>query len=411
MLKPAALVSYKAVSDALGKAATFAILMLAARRLPAGGFGLFSLASALGWMLAIGTDFGLQLHFAREVSNAPDRLRSILQPLFRVRLALALGGVGLTALAAFALLPLSAAAAFVLLAAAYVASALVEFLNYGYRAIGRSDLESTLTLVQRLGALAAAAVVLGLAPRLDLLALAVFAPPALVFAWSLRIVKRLAPTHAEARGSVHPFSRTTFVREVLPIGAGILLSALYLRIDLFLLEHWRGLSEVGQYNAVFRVIEALRLAPGAILAVLLPAFFRRRDSAFVWRTSVGLTSLGVALAAPTYVAAPVVIGLAFGEPFLPAVPVFRVLLLAFPLMSLNYGLTHLVIGWNGARAFAVICAITLAANLAMNVALIPSLGMPGAAWATVGTEVVLMIAAAVRLAQVGRLRAAQPASG
>ena len=47
--------------------------------------------------------------------------------------------------------------------------------------------------------------------------------------------------------------------------------------------------------------------------------------------------------------------------------------MAFPLMSLNYALTHQLIGWHGHRAYAAMCALALVFNVALNVKLIPSI--------------------------------------
>src|SRR6476660_6777020 len=88
LFKQAVLVSYKTVSDLVSKTAFFVILILAAHTLPTRTFGLFSLASTLGWVLSVATDFGLQLHLARLVSRAPDRTAVILRPMLRVRIAL-----------------------------------------------------------------------------------------------------------------------------------------------------------------------------------------------------------------------------------------------------------------------------------------------------------------------------------
>ena len=73
----------------------------------------------------------------------------------------------------------------------------------------------------------------------------------------------------------------------------------------------------------------------------------------------------------------------------PAIPVFRILTLSFPLMALNYALTHQLIGWDRHGAYAAICAGALVFNVALNARLIPALSMAGAAWSTLLTEVVL----------------------
>lgn len=393
------LVSYRAASDALGKAAVFAVLLLAARRLPTASFGLFSLASTLGWILAVATDFGLQLHLARAISHAPERLSDILRPILRLRVVLGATALAIAAAPAFVWLPPAQATACVAIVAAYLISSLVELLNYVYRAVSRSELESTLNLLQRLATLALAALLLAVAPDLSALAWSMLLPPAIAFGSSLWIVRTIARPSTTARGVVTAaatapaeLSRRTFAREVLPIGLGIVLSALYFRIDLFLIEYWRGVEEVALYNAVFRLVEALRLFPAAVLAVLLPAVFRRRDAAFVWKLSGGLTAFGVAAAAVGLLLASPIVDLAYGPKYAAAVPVLRVLLLAFPLLSLNYGLTHQAIGWGAQRAYAVICGAALAVNVGANAVLIPRMGAVGAAWSTLGTEACLTIA-------------------
>jgi len=88
----------------------------------------------------------------------------------------------------------------------------------------------------------------------------------------------------------------------------------------------------------------------------------------------------------------------FGASFAGAVPAFRILLLAFPLLSLNYALTQQLIGWSGERSYALICALALIVNLALNARLIPAWSIDGAAWATVATEVVLTLGCVMALA-------------
>ena len=86
--------------------------------------------------------------------------------------------------------------------------------------------------------------------------------------------------------------------------------------------------------------------------------------------------------------------------------------LSLPLMALNYALTHQLIGWHGHRAYAAICAAALAANLLLNWRLIPAIGMRGAAWSTLWTELVLTLGclAALRAAK-GPRPVAAPAAG
>ena len=93
------------------------------------------------------------------------------------------------------------------------------------------------------------------------------------------------------------------LRDVWPIGAGIVLSALYFRIDLFLVQLWSGTEAVGLYNAVFRLVEALRLFPAAVLAVLLPSLVRAGDLRPLARVAMPLTAFAIAASAVLWAAA------------------------------------------------------------------------------------------------------------
>jgi O-antigen/teichoic acid export membrane protein len=177
------------------------------------------------------------------------------------------------------------------------------------------------------------------------------------------------------------------------------LSALYFRIDVFLVQASQGTVAVGLYNAVFRLVEALRLFPAAVLAVALPMIFQARSRDVLVRLSSILTAAAVVASAVLWVGADTAIPLLYGSRYVTAIPAFRVLLLAFPLMSLNYALTHQLIGWHRHRAYAVMCGLALIFNVAVNLKLIPLMGIVGAAWSTVATELVITLGCVLTLAR------------
>jgi O-antigen/teichoic acid export membrane protein len=274
--------------------------------------------------------------------------------------------------------------------------------------VSRSDIESSLTLWQRGGMLVIGLAALAWRPDVTALALAMLVPAAITLAVSMTIAARFAPVPAGAAGDeAAGATAAVFRRDVLPIGAGILLSALYFRIDLFLVQRWSGGEAVAMYNAVFRLIEALRLFPAAVLAVTLPALCRATDARALWRVAAPLTAAAGVAAALLWAAGGWLVPLVYGAPYAPAVSAFRILLLSLPLLALNLALTHQLVGWNGQRAYAAICAIALVVNLALNARLIPAWSIDGAAWATLGTELFLTAGCVFALASVrGRVGAA-----
>src|SRR5262245_44457049 len=187
-----ALFAYKAAADVAAKVVLFAITVAAARRLTPADFGVFSLGSTLGWMAAVGADFGMQLHLARAVARTPDRADALLTAWLRVRLwttALALGfvGVGLAASRSGA----ETAGPIVVLALVYAVSGLVEFLHYFYRGLSRSDIESSLTFWLRGTTLVCGLAALAWRPTVGALAIAMLAPAAATLIVSLRIARSM----------------------------------------------------------------------------------------------------------------------------------------------------------------------------------------------------------------------------
>jgi len=385
--------------------------VFAARRLSRDEFGLFALGSAIGWLAGVVSDAGLQMHLARTVARSDVRSSGWIMRRWLTWRAVAAGvalGVtgGLVAVwsaDARVVLPL------VLLIATWLCSAMTEFLNHLFRGLSRTDVESTVTGVSRIATLVAGAGALAWHPTLLSLALALLPVAALTLFVTARTAMRLT------RNRLHPIATDgtgrwrEFVGQVAPIGAGIVLSALYFRIDVILLERWQGAAAVGSYTAVFRMIEALRLFPAAALAVALPALCQATSMRPMTRLAIQWGSAAVVLSGVLWLTAGWLVPLTYGRRFSDAVPAFRVLLLAFPLMTLNYVLTTQLVAWDRHRAFAVLCGVALVVNVAVNARLIPELSAAGAAWATLWTEVFLTAGCAWALSghqlrRVSRLR-------
>jgi O-antigen/teichoic acid export membrane protein len=396
-LRRATLVVYKAAADAAGKGSLFVVTLVAARRLAPWAFGVFALGSTVGWMLSVAADFGLQLHLARVVARAPERAATLLRRWLPVRIATSAAAVAVVIVGlVIARTRAAFAVPFALFVIVYAVNGLVEFLNYFYRGLSRSDVESSLTIWQRGATLVVALAALAWRPEASWLALAMLAPAAAALAWSLSYATRDRTARVAAIADARPLARE-LRRDVLPIGFGAVLSALYFRVDLLLVEWWVGTEAVARYNAVFRLVEAMRLFPAAVLAVMLPSLCRATDRWPLVRVATLVTTVAVVATTALWPAAPWLVPLLYGEAYRSAVPAFRILVLSFPLLSLNFALTHQLLGWDRQRAYATLCAAALVANVALNARLVPARSIAGAAWATLGTEALVTIGCLVAL--------------
>ena len=391
-------VIFKALADAGGKAVTLVITVLAARTLNADAFGVMALAMATGWLLGVATDAGLSMHLARETARRRGLSRQLLIEVLRLRAGLAYLAATMIAFFTPEIVPGNWKMQFVLIVFAQLTGAIIETIAHYFRGAGRSEIESTIHAGYRLSTLVLAVAVLWWWPRLDFLGAAMLVPAVIAmvvsmfFAFSLSIhlevdTPRTAPD--EQCPPVTGLTPESFFQDVLPLGGGVLLSALYFRIDVYFIEQWHGLEAVGGYNAVFRLVEALRLLPAAVMAVTFPMLVQTTDTRLVQRLGAALAIAGLALAVLCALGASFIVPLIYGAPYLYAAPAFAMLAFALPLFFLNYALTHQVIGWDGQRAYLAIAGLALAVNVAANFALVPSQGMIGAAIATLLTEVVV----------------------
>ncbi len=377
----------KVIADAVGKAVMLVIIVMAARRLNADPLGVLAFAMATGWLLGVATDAGLSMHLARETARHPQHGRRFVIEIISLRAGLAFLAATVAVLATPYLVPRHWRLQFLLIVLAQLCGAVIETIAHYFRGLQRSEIEAAVHLVYRLTMLVLAMVVLWWWRRLDYLGVAMLVPGVIAMLASLVIALSLSPSSGESAPT--GLTPSSFFRDIFPLGAAVLISALYFRIDVYFIQQWHGFQPVGGYNAAFRLVDALRLLPAAVMAVTFPMLVQTSDLHLVRKIGGRLAVAGVALAAICGPGATVIVPLIYGESYAYAAPAFAVLSLALPLFFLNYALTHQVIGWDGQRAYLVIVTFALAANITANFLLIPSQGIVGAAISTLLTEMVI----------------------
>ena len=192
-----------------------------------------------------------------------------------------------------------------------------------------------------------------------------------------------------------------------PIGlAGMFVTAYY-RIDGILLFHYRGATEVAYYSAAYRVLDVLQILPMTVSGVLLPllasteregAAHARTRQLFQLATAL-LLSVALPVAACGAILAPGIVRLIYGARYHQSVYLLQVLLPAFIPICLGYLLTSQLILHHMLRPYIVITFVGAAVNVLANALAIPRYGASAAAWATLGTELVVMLCIAVVVAR------------
>lgn len=190
------------------------------------------------------------------------------------------------------------------------------------------------------------------------------------------------------------FLKTLF-RACLPLFGCVLFWVLYDSQDILLLNYFHfPQREIGLFSAAMKVVDVLRVYPVLMLGVFFPALSRLHLSdpaAFRHKQRRLLLFMAgslVALASAAYAAAPWVIRILYKSDFAPATDLLRRLLPALVVMGLTYTQMQILIALNQERKLFFIAMSTCVCNLLFAWILLPRLGVPGACYALLGSELV-----------------------
>ncbi len=378
------------VAGVLNKTLGVALVIYAARQLGTAGFGQYAFVLSMNAIFFILTDFGLGTLTTRDLARQPDQdaryfsniailrfLLSLLAGSGMVLTVVLLGHppliVGLTLVAAFSLFFNSNVD---------TASAIIYAHQRMEITATVSVIVTTLRVTVSLGALAVGAGVMALI-WIHTLAAAVhmvflfgvlfyFSPPS----WSLDLAfwKKM-------------------LRQAYPLALANLFSVIYFRVDTIMLASLQGQEAVGLYNAAYRLLEFTLILPayygGAIFPVISASYANntqrfmliyRRSLKYMWMASLPL-------AVGTFMLAPKFIQVLYGPDYAASVPVLSILMWTLVLIAVNSINAPYLITMGRQKTITVLVLIGMVCNVIFNALLIPRFGMLGAAWVTLGSEV------------------------
>jgi O-antigen/teichoic acid export membrane protein len=179
----------------------------------------------------------------------------------------------------------------------------------------------------------------------------------------------------------------------LPVGFFMILGIVHFRIDTVLLSILKPLADVGVYSVAYRFIEQVLYVPSFFVAAVFPiiASYHATGDALlklaIDKSFAFLVILGFPVTAALFVLAPDVVNLVAGSEFDDAVTPLRILVLSSIFFFTNALFSSLLVIYDLERQLAVLAAVVVTGNIALNLVLIPAYSYTGAAVATVVTEV------------------------
>lgn len=382
-----------------GRAATFLLLLLAARRLNTADFGSYNYALALGFVLVQLADFGLQLLLTREIARLGLKAHTQMLAAFHLKLWFSLPVLlllGLVALNQSANGPV-----IFLLGITLLLQTFVEFVAYIFRGQQRLWVEVQLLLWVRVGTAVSGAYILwqnGQLIGLAMASLLVMSSGLLFALWQLRRagwidhLGQLWPTTLPTTPMSHKL-----IQQAWPLGLSIFLSIAYTRLAILLLEAQSSTEAVAHYSAAWRLVEPTQILPASLLAAVFPAFTLAlsQDQNYAGRlgrqTSLLLALAGGIVALTFGLTAPWLVAWLYGAEFSPSVPVLQLLGLTVLPVYINYSLTHYLIARGQQHILTGLTAVTLLLHALLCWLLIPPLGLLGPALSVLIVESVLLL--------------------
>ena len=378
-------------SASAGSAALLLVLLIVAGRvLGDARYGRFSFALALATILETLVDFGLKELAARSVARDRSLASRLVRHTFGLKLALGAGTFLLLVVVATLLRdePDVRRACYLLGAAAVLRSYLMT-LRHTLNGLERFDLESLVVVADR-GFL----LVFGVAT--------LWAGWGLIGLTAAFVVGRVAAlglAYLVTRGQVGPIGVGFDVgywwdlqRAALPFGLFAAVLILYSYIDTLLIGILRTDRETGVYSAAYRIYEGFTNGAVIIATVAGPKLARLFVTDRTRHAQVALWAVGGAVVAALpfmgigWLYARELLELLFGQAFAPGEPVLQILagglLFVFPLQIMH----AVAISVNEERLLVKAATLGLVTNVVVNLALIPRLGIVGAAIATLTSE-------------------------
>ncbi len=196
------------------------------------------------------------------------------------------------------------------------------------------------------------------------------------------------------------------LRESLPFAIATLLMSIYNRTDGYmialLIEGDPGKAQVGTYASAFRLLDAANMFAILFATILLPMFSRQikaRQFADVRQLTILSARImfvgAVALSASCYVYRHEIIHLLYTEANTQYVQTFGLLIWSFIAISSVYVTGTLLTAAGRLKSFNQIALLGVSLNILLNYLLIPQQGALGAALATLATQLLMAIGAAL----------------
>jgi O-antigen/teichoic acid export membrane protein len=187
----------------------------------------------------------------------------------------------------------------------------------------------------------------------------------------------------------------SWVRVAVPLGITFIITTVYFKVDVPILQRFRPYSEVGYYTFAYKPFESLLFIPFALRSVIFPVLsvYHRRSPERVLPLAEkffkALVILGWPITVGVFLLAPQFNSLL--HLYAGSEPALQILSLAIVFMFADNTFAATLNAIDKQNVFALVAMVGLVINVGVNLVVIPRYGYLGASWAVVVTEAALVV--------------------
>jgi len=193
-------------------------------------------------------------------------------------------------------------------------------------------------------------------------------------------------------------SSITIFRYSIPFALSGIFYIVYFQSDVILLNYLSSSEIAGFYNVAFTIMVAIYLLPNIVYQkFLLPRLYSwvhhdHQQLLLVYRRGMmWMAPAGLMLMLVMFVLMPIAIPWLFGEAYRETISILNILLLCIPIRFISSSIAAVLVSESNIKRKATAMGCTAFANITLNIMFIPHWHAYGAAFATLLSELLLLI--------------------
>lgn len=370
-----------------------ALIVYAARKLGANGWGIFSYAISISSLFMIFADIGISSLITREASKKDANYKKFVSASVFLKGAISLISLLLTILVAPYISSIEEAK-FVLPIIAFVLF-FDSMRDMGFalnRAMEKMERETLTKTIMGFVILISGFILIKINPVPKSLAIAYLIGSLSGF---LSIIISLRKNILEFAEKINIKDLKVVLKVALPFAVIILVSSILANTDVFMLGIWRTPEEIGIYTAAQRFYQFIMIIPAIIVTATLPAMSRlvsenrEKLEILLNKTFFIFMSLALPIAIGGLLLMNQIIPVTFGQEYLGSIPILNVLMVMLIFSFSLLLLTNLIFVFNKQNKLIKANIFGVVFNVFINAILIPRLGAFGAIIATLVSTIII----------------------